>query len=356
VVVALNSKARAKKEMGGSGSLIVAPKIIGKTHIDPKCPDYLPLAVGQIEPEKGYVHVFDDVTLDLVMRELDTVTDFVRYLTEKESLITSGRLLWALGEEELLALYIKNRNEAHPFGLPPGASELTVSVGLWDRLQSNPQYIGRNEKNKRSYLWDGVIEEISKHALGGTLVPGSHSISESESVLRIMARETRFSRRVLARHMLDLLERVPPGPGQRVTRRIMPDEGRDTGYVFALLSTGSLPYEEYRSYRRRYLQDYCFVFAWKHREIKCIVGIATEAGSEAGSSHDLVCVEVSEWTPDMENDARKLQEHWGIMKDDKVVRSYYVEDEYPGTAEVPPARNDSCPCKSGRKYKNCCDK
>ena len=66
-----------------------------------------PLAIGEIDPLKGFVHVLDDTTLGILLGTLDTVTDFVDYLTKKERLITGGRLIAAAGEEELLAYYLK---------------------------------------------------------------------------------------------------------------------------------------------------------------------------------------------------------------------------------------------------------
>ena len=39
---------------------------------------------------KGFVHILDDRSLQIVMEELDTITDFVEYLLAKEALISSG--------------------------------------------------------------------------------------------------------------------------------------------------------------------------------------------------------------------------------------------------------------------------
>jgi len=49
----------------------------------------LPFAIGDIFPERGYVHVLDDVTLDVVLSELNTIADFTAYFTVKERLVRS---------------------------------------------------------------------------------------------------------------------------------------------------------------------------------------------------------------------------------------------------------------------------
>jgi hypothetical protein len=79
-----------------------------------------PFTVGDIAPERGYVHVLDDVTLDIVLPELDTIADFTAYLGAKERLVRSGRLLSAAGEEELLAYYLLGRTRT--IGCVPIAS------------------------------------------------------------------------------------------------------------------------------------------------------------------------------------------------------------------------------------------
>ncbi|MGA7927898.1 MAG: hypothetical protein WCA20_18160, partial [Candidatus Sulfotelmatobacter sp.] len=71
-----------------------------------------PFTIGQIDPARGYVHVFDDTTLDILMSTLDTITDFTAYLTKKARFLTGDRVVHAAGEEELLAAYLRNLNDS----------------------------------------------------------------------------------------------------------------------------------------------------------------------------------------------------------------------------------------------------
>ncbi|KIN77851.1 SEC-C motif domain protein [Sulfitobacter mediterraneus KCTC 32188] len=64
-----------------------------------------------MNPDGSFVHVLDDVSLDIVMNELDTVRDFTDYLGKKEEFVRSGQLLSAQGEENLLAYYAIRINE-----------------------------------------------------------------------------------------------------------------------------------------------------------------------------------------------------------------------------------------------------
>jgi hypothetical protein len=103
IVVAHGASEWCKRELGGTGSLMIIPSVVGEAHYDLTMP-MQPFMIGQVNPEKGFVHVFDDTTLDVVMKTLDTITDFTNYLMRKERFIISGKLALASGEDDLLAL------------------------------------------------------------------------------------------------------------------------------------------------------------------------------------------------------------------------------------------------------------
>ncbi len=90
----------------GSGSLMMDAFLIGDDHLARHDPSRV-FTIGQLNPHKGFVHVFDDATLDIVMKTLDTISDFVAYLSKKEALFTRGIRVIAAGEEEILAHYLR---------------------------------------------------------------------------------------------------------------------------------------------------------------------------------------------------------------------------------------------------------
>jgi hypothetical protein len=68
--------------------------------------DKVPIQFGDFG--KGFVHVFDRVSFETILRELDTITDFVQYLIDKEDLYHSGKQTVFEGyEEDLLGYYQK---------------------------------------------------------------------------------------------------------------------------------------------------------------------------------------------------------------------------------------------------------
>ena len=70
--------------------------------------------------------MLDDLSLQLLLENLDTVSDFIASLRKKEAFVLSGRLALAAGEEALLGLYVGrvNENDEHDFVLS-GADDST---------------------------------------------------------------------------------------------------------------------------------------------------------------------------------------------------------------------------------------
>lgn len=54
-----------------------------------------------MNPGDTFVHVFDPVAFDLVLAELDTISDFTRYLAKRAGFVRSGTFAGADGEEDL---------------------------------------------------------------------------------------------------------------------------------------------------------------------------------------------------------------------------------------------------------------
>ena len=65
----------------------------------------------------GFVHVYDEYSVGAVFWELDTITDFINYLSAAESLFAQGvkPIFAGAGPEDLLALYVRHGAD---FGLP----------------------------------------------------------------------------------------------------------------------------------------------------------------------------------------------------------------------------------------------
>jgi hypothetical protein len=272
-----------------------------------------PFTVGLISTAKGYVHVLDDFTLDVILKELDAISDFATYLTRKEKLLTSEKLVIAPGEEELLAYYLTHANNGeHDFIFPNPINLVLMSEGLWAGVSTDLRYVFKKKVDKVSYLWDYLIENFHQHFLDGTLVEGSNlDVNDHEIGLRIMASEPRLSRRHLAYALGDVMKLAPQR--ERAARVVTSQQNPDVGYTFVITASDAGAYDEYRKRRRSLLWAYCLVTRLKNPKLRYVIGIASEPMSEPMQSYDLLVFDTSRWTPEFEAEAQLLNER-GILK------------------------------------------
>lgn len=316
---------------GGLGTLIIDPSIKGEDHCRPASQTYSPFTVGDIDPSGDFVHVFDETALDIVMNELDTISDFTEYLDKRSAFIRSGHLGLAHGEEDLLAYYAvrMNENGEHDFTPPNGViwkdgDILAIGPGHYKSYISSPEYSARAKANENSYAWDRLIETFTNHMLGGTsiVLPGfEYSLTESEIAVRHMALQNRFLRRSHSEAILGALERGRHGDS--FFRAMISPEGsprHETGFFFLTLKykdwmdeTGG--YEKYRLMRTHYLKTYAQSFLMKYPRMQRIIGIAMEPpGQGRGASEDIIYGIQSEWTEIDRQNAQRDCEELGIMR------------------------------------------
>lgn len=336
VVVALNSSKRCREffNNSGSGSLILRSDIVGGAHCD------TPFTIGQMDANRGYVHVFDDVTLDIILRELDTIADFTNYLTRKEAVFRSNKMLGAAGEEDVLAHYLTELNGAgeHDIVLPTDAGGVWFTEGAWASMSANPRYVAKKHADRQSYAWDELIEKFTSHITAGTLATGNERpLSDHERGVRVMAGEGRLSRRSLTAALFNLFATTPKG--HTATRLVLCQQTPERAYQFHVCSQGENESDQrYRERRSSVLAAYCHVAKIKRPELTDIVGIATEPVDAQRRSEDLVYLDARQWTPEDQARTLELQAATGILVSPREVE--FHDDEYP---EKPMALPSSLP-------------
>lgn len=363
IIIAHGASAKCQARFGGSGSLMLHTGISADEHLEVH-DEGIPLyAVGQVDPSKGFVHVFDDVSLDIVLQTLDTISDFIAYLEKKEALIQRGITVIAGGEEELLADYLKNINQSgeHDFLVPHGKTIVIFQRGLWLDFTRSLEWRAKQNDDRLSYTWDDIIERFADAIKTDTqYLPTSSTLSEMETVLRFMAREPRMNRRTLMRLLYDTVNK---NPEMQLATRIFTNTGSSQSPYYIFLVSPHYSHvsdSEYRVVRRYQLEVHARVVRMLFPEALDIVALGTETRNAGSRSHDLLYFDGRDWTAEDDANARKLQEEYSILKSATLWRIH--EDEYRQmplnvkeefrTGKI--GRNQTCPCGSGKKYKKCC--
>jgi hypothetical protein len=345
IVVAHGASERCRQELGGSGSLMLIPDIVGDAHQLPRDQGGTPFAVGRVNASKPFVHVLDDTSLELVMNTLDTVSDFIAYLCKKEAFIESGRLGMAMGEEGLLGHYVGalNDQDEHDFVPPKEAGDrpIVLDERRWHQFMNSGERRRKLAADEVSYFWDSLIEQFTAHFMAGT----SHHLTEVESdhydfekALRFFARENRIRRRLLSAAVMDMHRTTSPTIARR--RIIPPMRPGDPYWVLLLfpfaenLSIGHTPeYEHYRAVRRTYLECCLRVVKLKFPDALDIVGFATESGRTTHGSEDATYFDARHWTDAEEEDAKDIQRKLNILINPNMIPTHTAE--YPPPAPTP---------------------
>ncbi|WP_299374892.1 hypothetical protein [uncultured Tateyamaria sp.] len=345
------SDAFRKHREGHSGSLMIQPSLKGEMNW-PKDPSKSePFAIGDVSPEGSFVHVLDDVSLDIILQELDTIRDFTDYLEKKKEFVRSGRLKLAHGEENLLAYYAIRINDDgdHDFVVDASEPPLTIERDHYANWVSDPQYLAKKEADKISYVWDKFITLFTDHMLGGTSITiddHTFELTKNELAVRHMALEMRFRRRSHGEAIMGALKR---GITEDAFFRMMlaPEGAKDNETAFFIMTFKYLDwmekkggYEQYRRKRTERATIYAQGVLERYPHLKRIVGISREPPEQGrGVSEDLIYAEQSDWTAEDRRRIRENCKELGILQSPLKMRPV-DDDEYPELTQVVFTRPD----------------
>ena len=186
------------------------------------------------------VHLLDTHNLDHVLGELDTLPDLQRYFDAKESAIRRFDCLSYCGEEDLLAHYFFNYDEAEKsYRIGPKEGDydfVMIGEGEWRSFVTSAPYQRRKAANEISYAWDTLIQKTGRNALIGTL-GGNSDVFRGKSAIHEMAKEPRVSRRGLSQLMLKTINNFPDNATAPMRQMsFLPSFFKDRGYVFLQVS------------------------------------------------------------------------------------------------------------------------
>lgn len=362
IAITCNSTKPAKEFFGGhgSGSMFQNFPLSAKECLD------APFFLGNLFPRKRFVHVLDEWTVELLLSELNTISDFITYLAEKERVILSGEILCAAGEEELLAHYLMGQENIKSFGamtLPKDAisSCAMLGEGLWDGYRQSYKYKIRSLIARESLFWDELIHRFSRHILDANVGRGGElPFDYHERAVRHLATENRASRYLLSQSFIDKFNAVPRN--RRSGRSIFAPNNPDKLYVFIFIPRDQgQSYEDYREERLFYMKAYSLVSKYLNPMVTNVVVIATEPREAIGRSEDIYSVEYGSNTLSTEEQqtAESLIKEKLIFSDIKKVKTNPLtkqmgyKEPY-RNMDKRYGRNEKCPCGSGKKYKRCC--
>ncbi|MEQ1822743.1 MAG: hypothetical protein ABL949_09545 [Fimbriimonadaceae bacterium] len=272
---------------GGTGSLMFHAGNLTN-------PELAPFQVGCISERGNVVHVLDSEVIDVVLRHLDTLPEFLRYLQQRAILARSGTAVMSAGEEELLVLFLGRLNPdgLHGFEGLLEFGAVATQEGLLAQYTASQAYASKKQADKNSYVWDTLIEHLfeAMRPIDDTPLP-----FPLRSSLAWLAREPRVRRRMLGESVLTAI-RSATKPG-RFARALHPSRPGDPLWVFmALQRPPDLDFAAYVQVRQEMLWSYVLAARYLHKEPVEVVGIGLNAWGDKPASEDLLWLPNDDWT------------------------------------------------------------
>jgi hypothetical protein len=86
----------------------------------------------------------------------------------------------------------------------PEPAPFRLDPNLWQQVESDRQFLAAREENRVGFFWDRLIEYLTDLFMTEQLELGNEmAVAGYERAVRVMAAETRFSRRILAKWILE---------------------------------------------------------------------------------------------------------------------------------------------------------
>lgn len=322
-----------------------------------------PFIIGDLNPSKTFVHVLDDITLDLLINELDTISDFTTYLKEKELAIRDGFLQQAAGEKDLLAHYLLNSEKTKLGTIPRLIGDqrdhsIMIAEGAWEKYKSSSLAKGLKTFRNKSRYWDELIILFSVHILSAQVGWGRELPFEiHEKAVKYLAAENRISRGCLCEAFEDKLRTVPQK--SRSARLTFSPQYKDRLYVFLFFpQNDEQTNSEYRLSRNDAIKAYSLVAKYQNPEAIHVIVLATETQNSEIRSEDIYSVHYeNSLSVDEKKEAQRIMEENNVLNYTKTFNSKYLSTEStrPYINMSPNVgRNSLCICGLGKKYKKCC--
>jgi hypothetical protein len=295
-------------------SLRLSPGVVGEDHFTKK--GGVPFVIGQVDPARGYVHIWDARSVERLLQELDTISDLLRYLRWKEDLITSGRLLTAASESDLLGYFMLSREEEPTSRAAEGnPTPLTIKAGSWKKWANSKLRANRYRENRVSYFCDELINQMTDRILQGeTLDPVADPYASAELAFGRFAREPRLTRRAIAQGWLERL--TDPALMAAGAARVL--RGIDGHTVYVIIIAPKLPgqsEEQYRDLRFKFLEGYCFPAMAAFSPPVHLIGFAMDPRNTRLDGLDVLYFDPAKWTAEAQTVAAKIRQEQRILTD-----------------------------------------
>lgn len=268
-----------------------------------------PLPYGDFS--QGFVHVFDEESTSILLSELDTITDFTKYLTDKVQFL-KGKYFSMPKESDFLAFYIQTSLD-----VDEKVDSIVSDGGLWDSYIESEEYSEWQNLLPQSYIWDYMITQLHNYHI--TIETTDEHRNELEEAIRVINQESRINRIELGGILDNAIQR------NSSARMLRPLKDANHCYVFMPLTSKNWEGKE------KELELRCIVARMENPSVEKVIGIGFGNNSNGQDVYDICAHYIPEMSEEFIARAKEVQNELGYFKKPTISHSKtYRKEDFKG--------------------------
>ncbi|WP_290629370.1 hypothetical protein [Altibacter sp.] len=260
---------------------------------------------------QGYIHTFDEETTSILLNELDTISDFTKYLIDKEQFL-KGEYFSMPKESDFLAFYIQTGLD-----IDEKVDSLVSDGGLWDSYIESEEYTEWQKLLPQSYIWDYMITQLHDYHISNET--SDERRNELEEAVRVINQESRINRIELG-GILDIA--IQTKPNARMLKPI-----NDAKHCYVLMPLTSKNWEG----KEAELELRCVVARMENPTVERVIGIGFGNNGNGQDHYDICSIYIPEMSEEFIAHAKEIKEELRYFRNPKISHSKaYRKDEFKG--------------------------
>ncbi len=260
---------------------------------------------------QGFVHVLDEEATSILLSELDTITDFTKYLKDKEQFI-KGKYFAMPKESDFLAFYIQTALD-----IDDKVDAIVSTDGLWEEYLLSEEYTRWRNLIPQSLIWDYMITQL--HCYHISSETSDERRNDLEEAIRVINQESRINRIELGGILDNAIQR------KSSARMLRPLKNAKHCYVFMPLTSKNWEGKE------KELELRCVVARMENPSVKRVIGIGFGNNGDGQDVYDICSHYIPEMSEEFITHAKEVQDELGYFKKPTISHSKeYRKEDFKG--------------------------
>ncbi|MDR5591647.1 hypothetical protein [Christiangramia sp. SM2212] len=269
----------------------------------------IPLPYGDFS--QGYVHVFDEESTSILLSELDTITDFTKYLSEKVQFLKE-KYFSMPKESDFLAFYIQTGLD-----IDEKVDSIVSEGGLWDSYIESDEYAEWQELLPQSNIWDYMITQLHHYHISEETTDERRN--DFEDAVREINQESRINRIELGGILDNAIQR------KLSARMLRPLKDAKHCYTFMPLTSKNWEGKE------KELELRCIVARMENPNVERVIGIAFGNNGDGQDVYDICAHYIPEISEEFIALAKEVRDELGHFKKPTISNSKeYRKEDFKG--------------------------